>query len=790
MTRVLCILILVLFAAATAHADSWDGQFGLLGFPNDPTDGTIYDLVVIGGDLYAVGDFTTIGGVSAQCIARWDGNAWHDLGGVVFAHSGLGGYAKVETLIGTPDSLVVVGLFNTVNGSPARLAVWDGASWTGHDSSLLQESKSLASDGTNIYIAEYSNTGIVRWDGATFTQIGAIGGVSNLGVFDLIWYNGGLAASGHFYNVNGVSVTLAAFWDGTTWSDLNPGVWAGELFEHNGLLYACGSDNNINIRYMENGQWYDAVSDNAYCVYVGSPTDAMFFNGNLYRTMVCGTTVPGGVAVNGVCKWTGSAWNNMDGGVRPPDYQAWATGPLEEYQGKLVVGGEFTAAGGMPTPNHLAMWDGDRWYANAPDGRVRALAVSGSDVYLAGDFMQCFETPANRIARWDHNTWHTLGTGINGIVHAMLPLGSDLYVAGEFTNAGGSGAAYLARWDGNAWHPVGSSLGGPVYALATDGTDLYAGGNFLSFQSEVLQRIARWDGSAWHAVGGGITNAGSVRALTINGGNIYAGGDFAYASGMLTGNAAYFDGTNWQTLGYGLDGGMIRALAFHNGDLYAGGDFTTWGPEPMNHIARWDGAVWNKVGNPLTPGVDGPVRTLVSTGGRLFAAGAFANASGAPATNIVSWDGNAWATLGSGLDRPADALAAGTGELLVGGEFAVAGGNGSRRFARYMLTPTAITTAPFAAAPMLEPPVPNPFNPSTQIRYHVPENGHVTIGIYDVTGARVRLLVDEFMTGSSATHTTEWNGVSDDGRRVASGVFFVRMESAGTTQTRKIVLLK
>jgi hypothetical protein len=784
MARFLLSLILaVILVPAAAAADTWDSQFGLLGFPNDPTDGTIYDLVVIGEDLYAVGAFTTIGGVSAQCIARWDGSNWHNVGSATFGYTPLP--PVITTVIGTPDSLIVVGQFNTVNGSPARLAVWDGASWTGHDSNLLQTQwlYSLASDGANVYIA--LSTGVVRWDGTTFTQIGTISGVSNLSVWDLIWYNGGLAASGHFYTVNGVNVTLAAFWDGATWTNLNPGVMAGELFEHNGLLYACGSDNNINIRFLQNGQWYDAVSDNAYCALIGAPTDAMFFNDKLYRTMVCGSTVPGGVPVNGVCKWTGSAWDNMDGGL-----SAGATaGPLAEYQGKLVVGGEFTAAGGMPTPNHLAMWDGDRWYANAPDKRVRALAVSGSDVYLGGDFIQAYDTPASHVVRWDGTGWSALGSGANGTVHALLMMGSDLYAAGEFTDAGGSGAAYLARWDGMSWHAVGPSLGGPVYALATDGTNLYAGGSFLSFQTEVLQKIGRWDGATWHAIGGGITNTGSVRALTWDGANLYAGGDFAYAGGMPVGNTAYFDGASWNTMAFGFDG-MVRDLQLHGGLLYAAGDFVHWGLDVMNHVAAWNGSLWQKVGDPGNPGVDGSVRALASSGGWLFASGEFTHAGGTPASRIASWDGMAWSPLGSGLDRPADALAMGEGELFVGGEFATAGGNGSHRFARWALTPTAVVSTPPTRAAMLEPAMPNPFNPSTQIRYRVATDSRVTIGIYDVAGRRVRLLVDEFVAGSTSVRSREWDGTADNGARAASGVFFVRMEADGATETQKIVLLK
>jgi len=77
---------------------------------------------------------------------------------------------------------------------------------------------------------------------------------------------------------------------------------------------------------------------------------------------------------------------------------------------------------------------------------VRTIAVSGTDVYVGGDFTQAGGSPANNIARWDGSSWHPLGTGVNERVYAIGVSGTDLYVGGEFTEAGGSPASYIARW--------------------------------------------------------------------------------------------------------------------------------------------------------------------------------------------------------------------------------------------------------------------------------------------------------------------------------------------------------
>jgi hypothetical protein len=84
--------------------------------------------------------------------------------------------------------------------------------------------------------------------------------------------------------------------------------------------------------------------------------------------------------------------------------------------------------------------------------------------------------------------------------------------------------------------------------------------------------------------------------------------------------------------------------------------------------------------------------------------------------------------------------------------------------------------------------VPNPFNPRTTIRYSLASATHVDLAIYDVRGALVRRLVSEFQPAGEKS--IEWNGVSQSGSPMASGVYFYRLETPEYTQTRKMILLK
>jgi flagellar hook assembly protein FlgD len=83
---------------------------------------------------------------------------------------------------------------------------------------------------------------------------------------------------------------------------------------------------------------------------------------------------------------------------------------------------------------------------------------------------------------------------------------------------------------------------------------------------------------------------------------------------------------------------------------------------------------------------------------------------------------------------------------------------------------------------------PNPFNPSTTIRYSLSERQRVTIQVYDVAGRLIRTLVDD--ERPAGVQKVQWHGVNDHGDRVASGVYFFVMRANGFKDVKKAVFLK
>ncbi len=89
----------------------------------------------------------------------------------------------------------------------------------------------------------------------------------------------------------------------------------------------------------------------------------------------------------------------------------------------------------------------------------------------------------------------------------------------------------------------------------------------------------------------------------------------------------------------------------------------------------------------------------------------------------------------------------------------------------------------------LEQNFPNPFNPSTTIRYQLPISSNVKLVVYNLIGQEVRTLVDAAVQPSGAYEVT-WDGRDNRGTAMGSGVYFYKLITRAQTFTRKMILLK
>ena len=84
----------------------------------------------------------------------------------------------------------------------------------------------------------------------------------------------------------------------------------------------------------------------------------------------------------------------------------------------------------------------------------------------------------------------------------------------------------------------------------------------------------------------------------------------------------------------------------------------------------------------------------------------------------------------------------------------------------------------------LAPNYPNPFNPSTQIRFTVPNAGQTVVQVYNLLGQRVTTLFNE------AAEAGRIYTVAFDATDLASGVYLYQLRHGGQTQTRRMLLVK
>jgi hypothetical protein len=84
--------------------------------------------------------------------------------------------------------------------------------------------------------------------------------------------------------------------------------------------------------------------------------------------------------------------------------------------------------------------------------------------------------------------------------------------------------------------------------------------------------------------------------------------------------------------------------------------------------------------------------------------------------------------------------------------------------------------------------VPNPFNPQTTINFRLATESPVRLEIFDLTGRRVRTLVNEVR--QAGEHSVVWDGRDDVGSQVASGSYFYRITGDQRTVSRKMTMLK
>lgn len=346
-------------AAVASHlpADESDGDFTITAaactpqwLPREGVPGgmnaSVFALEVYDGNLIAGGFFTTVGGVSANYIAHWNGTNWSPLS--------TGMNAGVRALTVYNGKLIACGAFSNAGGSSvSSVAQWDGLSWApvgtgvvfnGPVTDLAVFNGKLIAGGIFTTVGGVGANRIAQWDGTSWAPMGS-GMDGTVNCFTI--YNSRLIAGGSFSTAGGVLASRIAQWNGTNWSALGAGLsnFVSALTVYDGGLIAGGA----------------------------------FFGGTL----------------NYVARWNGTSWSSLGGGMNS------GVSALTKYNGKLIAAGAFTVAGGT-SASKIAQWDGAAWspFGIGINGNVEALTVHDGNLIAGGHFTAAGGNPSAYLARW------------------------------------------------------------------------------------------------------------------------------------------------------------------------------------------------------------------------------------------------------------------------------------------------------------------------------------------------------------------------------------------------------
>ena len=211
---------------------------------------TVSALTFSGNDLYAGGSFTTAGPNPASRLARWNGAAWSTVG------QGVNNTVNALATLGT--DIIAAGSFSAATNSDfttvtaARIARWDGSTWSPLSSGFDNPANALAVSGTTLYAGGFFNNAggvavgrIAQWNGVTWSVLGSA--TNNIFVNALAASGTDLYVAGGFSQIGTLPVNNVAKWDGTNWTALGSGLTGTSLPGVNavavagGALYAGGS---------------------------------------------------------------------------------------------------------------------------------------------------------------------------------------------------------------------------------------------------------------------------------------------------------------------------------------------------------------------------------------------------------------------------------------------------------------------------------------------------------------------------------------------------------------------
>jgi len=283
-----------------------------------------------------------------------------------------------------------------------------------------------------------------------------------------------------------------------------------------------------------------------------------------------------------------------------------------EADGKIIIGGDFSFAGGLLRP-FLTRVDADgtldAGWNPQPNGSVDHITVQGTNIFIAGEFTVVGGKDRKGLAKLStfsdaaDERWDPMPAGDGVAISALVADRTYLYVGGYFSRIGSSLITNLAKLNisgtgtaDSTWRPAPSAPGGPanvrIRSLALDGTNLFVGGIFTSIGGQSRANLAKLStggtgaaDDAWNPAPGAI-----VYSMALGGVDLFVAGNFQSIGGQ---NIKYVAKLNTQGTGAAdpewkpvSDHETVLNLVANETDVYLTGDFLLVGDNSWRSFAK------------------------------------------------------------------------------------------------------------------------------------------------------------------------------------------------------------
>jgi len=549
--------------------------------------GYAVSLAGVGDRLVVGGQFQSIGGVSAQNIAAWNGQSWESVG----------------TTAGRVDSIAQF-QGDLIAGTEYGVFRWNGG-WQSVPSSpgsarLRGTLRSLLSDGESLYVTGSFYATDSQGPSNRFHNIAVYRGTDWMPLGDGLQNQGGLTTGegvtlakhgsdvivgGYFDSAGGVTAESVARWDGTAWHSMDTG--------------------------------FDGV------VRSFATIDGELFVGGGWRADGRGTMQ--------VARWDGTQW-------APPTSASdgWITCSVA-VDGTTFAGGEFQYVDGVRA-RHIARRTGGAWEPLGAGigfvGTFSGMTLHQGDLFVAATSA---DDAATSIMRWDGSEWTEAAGGIHGSVYSMYSVDDQLVIGGSFAGLNGTAIENVARWDGTQWLPMGVSHGNIRDFQVHEGT-LYAAGSFGPPPADVGYRgtVAAWNGTEWEplALAPGNSSGALFESLESYRGDLIAAG-MNWADGYPMASVWRWNGADWEAVA-GTPSGRTIDMAVFGGRLVVVGQYGgyCWYNLCETTARTWDGSMWSELD------VRGNIYTATATESGVFFGGEVLQAGGVVSGPWADWRPN------------------------------------------------------------------------------------------------------------------------------------------------------